>query len=454
LTVHLLLLAVLTPGAPACAARSKPKADPSEVAVVRPASGENAAQMTEAALRADLMSYADRYASMSVDRLVVLERENNDAKTRDVGLVHRVYNLTAMFELAIAPNVSVALLDMMALATFTRLVWEKQYRDEVFGDAAQPVVDAMRELETDAWSIGASVLTGDQIRALRDLVEGWYRDHPNQVSVSHLRLANIGRGETSFVAEAERPGGFFGVGEAVDTLEDTQALLERTLWFVTRLQMVARWQIEMTFLRIMNSPEMAGLRENLETLPALPAEVAERSLTVSRELLHDITVEREAAVNQILTGLAEERRNLLDTIASAEGPRAALGDLRTTIDAMGGLVSRIDGLVARLEPLMPEKGAPAGAPPGRPFDITEYRDAAAEFTRTIERLDTLVGSIERTLAAPTLGERLPALYAEGRGLVRSLFRAGLALVAILLAGLLLVLVGYRWISLRMQPAAR
>jgi hypothetical protein len=77
-------------------------------------------------------------------------------------------------------------------------------------------------------------------------------------------------------------------------------------------------------------------------------------------------------------------------------------------------VRSIDALVGRL------KAPPgAGATPGRPFDITEYTQAADGITRAAVELQQLIGSIDAQ--APQLGATLEASVAKGRSLIDYLF---------------------------------
>jgi hypothetical protein len=436
--------------APACATgKSKKPAGGSDTDQVRTAAG---AQVTPAQLRADMMGFADRFAAVTIQGLRTLETDLGTTQVRQEGLSYRVFTVSAVQELAVAPNVGIGLLDMISLVTLTRMVWEDHYA-KVYGESTQPMITALRSMEKDVWALGAKVLTPGQQEDLRGLIQEWRRANPDQYLVSHLRLADISRTEGAVaLTEEGRASGLFGIGEALTAVEETREVLERTIWFVTRLQTVATWQAELVYTRLLSSPETSEILtkfdEMLTLLPTLPADIAERSLVVSHQLLGEISVEREAAVNQILQGFAQERLATLAAISSEEGPRAALADARATIEATSDLVARLDGLMIRLEPLLVPKPGPAPAgPPARPFDINEYRAAIAEATTTIERLDGLVGSLERMLASPAVS--------EASALFRGAFRWGVALAALFLAGLFAVLLAYRWITIRWlaMPAA-
>jgi hypothetical protein len=110
-----------------------------------------------------------------------------------------------------------------------------------------------------------------------------------------------------------------------------------------------------------------------------------------------------------------------------------------------GAVRSIDTLVARL------KAPPgAGARPGRPFDITEYTQAADGITRTAVELKQLIGSIDAQ--APQLGATLAASVAKGQSLVDYFFVRVAWLIALLCVGLLATLLAYRWLAPRVRAS--
>jgi len=67
----------------------------------------------------------------------------------------------------------------------------------------------------------------------------------------------------------------------------------------------------------------------------------------------------------------------------------------------------------------------------RPFDITEYTQAADGITRAAVELQQLIGSVDAQ--APQLGATLEASVAKGRSLIDYLFVRAAWLIALLLA---------------------
>ena len=94
--------------------------------------------------------------------------------------------------------------------------------------------------------------------------------------------------------------------------------------------------------------------------------------------------------------------------------------------------------------------AAADATPGRPFDITEYTQAADGITRTAVELQQLIGSIDAQ--APQLGGTLEASAAKGRSLVDYFFVRVAWLIAMLCVGLLVTLLTYRWLAPRVRAS--
>jgi hypothetical protein len=400
----------------------------------------------ETEMRNDLKHFADNFAARYVRSLRTIEDQYRDPDTRMWGLAERVFTLTAIFELAVEPDVGVALVDIVTLVTLTRLVWEGYWQPEVYGDAATDGVEALRELESDIERLALKVLSNAQLAQLRQAAEQFVRDHPDQTEVSFIRLSSSEMaGSVSVLEEARRPGGLFGIGEATSAIEDAQTLLERSLWYLTRLQAIMRWQAQLTYSHVANYPEMRTMITNIDTLsrllPVLPEQIAETSLTVSRELLEEITIEREAAVNQILQGFADERRETLRSIAASDGPRAALSDLRLTIEAANVLIDNLQEVLNQVSPMI-EAGGENGQP-ARPFDIREYRDTAASVGAVVDRMNATLQTLDGLLQQPGIAEGVPYLYETGNDLIFNALMAGLALVLVLLAGLFVLMMIFR-----------
>ena len=86
--------------------------------------------------------------------------------------------------------------------------------------------------------------------------------------------------------------------------------------------------------------------------------------------------------------------------------------------------------------------------PGKPFDITEYTQAAAEFTRTANELRQLLTTLDAQ--APALASTVGSTIDHGRSLIDYLALRVAALIAVLIGGTLAATLAYRYLAARMK----
>jgi hypothetical protein len=80
--------------------------------------------ITEVELQSVLMSYADRFVSIITQALEDFETLNPTPQARHVILSDLVYSQSAVYTIAAEPNPQVGLLDMVAVTTLGRIVYE------------------------------------------------------------------------------------------------------------------------------------------------------------------------------------------------------------------------------------------------------------------------------------------------------------------------------------------
>jgi len=89
--------------------------------------------MTPEELQSAVISYANRFISTIGQAAFQLEKEIPTAQGRLVAVNRKVYSLSAVTEIAAGPNPGPALLDLVVMATLTRMVWDAYWRPQVFG---------------------------------------------------------------------------------------------------------------------------------------------------------------------------------------------------------------------------------------------------------------------------------------------------------------------------------
>jgi hypothetical protein len=366
------------------------------------ATADVSSRKTQQEVQSELMTFADRYFAATLDVAKILEREQQTPESRYTAAAARVVALIATADIAASPNPGGAVLDMTVYVTLKRIVWEEYWMREVYRDVGPLVLAALEELEEDIWQIAAGVYTREQLLQLRDLIDQWRQRHPSMVAVDFVRLDELGDAhQVQALMDAARPGGMLApVKEANRELAEMRLLAERLTFLATRMQLMVSLQLEMGLAKMAVQPEIQELLEDSRTF----AEVSDRFAEAFATLVADLPEERRAAVDQILSGLSEEREQIFADLGDENGQlRPALGDFRETFESGRQLAERLsealisaDQLVARM--LEDE--------PVRPFDIMDYKATVEEATKTVQEFQTALTTIERILSSTLTDEEL------------------------------------------------
>ena len=191
--------------------------------------------MTEVELQSELMSYADRFASIITQALEDFETLNPKPQARQVILSDLVYSISAVYTIAAEPNPQVGLLDMVAVTTLGRIIYEENIRRK-YGKTTEILGDGFRQLEKDIWSITAKVLTSEQRGELRQLILLWRKQNPDKVVYNYLRFSDFAaqRRNSTLVKRVQAGGLFkkdskpFDIKEYQDTIAEVTTLVETT----------------------------------------------------------------------------------------------------------------------------------------------------------------------------------------------------------------------------------
>jgi hypothetical protein len=200
------------------------------------------------------------------------------------------------------------------------------------------------------------------------------------------------------------------------------------------MQLLISLQMEMATAKLATQPEARQLLEDSRAF----TEASDLAAETFAELVADLPVERRAAIDQILTGLREQREEIFAELGDDDGRfRSAVADLHQTLATgqelaveLSATARDIDALVARMM---------AGSPQApRPFDILEYQATFAELTVTVREMQAVLASIERILGAAANEDGLnPLLEAASRledefvdDIIDRAFLRGVALIVI------------------------
>jgi len=417
--------------------------------------------LTEADLQADLMSYADRYASIVAQAIDDVRELEPPPEVRRRVTADLVYSAAAAYTVAADSNPQVALLDMVVLGTLGRMVFEEHWRPR-YGAFVDPVVTALNKLELDIWNIADAILSGEQQAELRERIEMFRTDNPELTTFSHLRFADFPSKRQSSTLKQGSGGGIFkSVGQITEQVEQTRMLAERGVYLSTRLPLLSGFFADIWLSELSVNPAVEGVLGDVRTFAGvserlaaaveqLPAQVTEERNEAIRQVAVEVAALQVETVDHVFESFAAERENTIQQLV-AEEPRltGVLSELRQTLEAGDELTGSVGELLDKLELGSAGEGAPAAVPeePPVPFDIDDYRKALVEAGATVRDLDNLVGSAHRLLDSSAVQQMAP------QSIVDRVFAWIALLIVITLIGYVAARLAYRWLAVRLFGAA-
>jgi hypothetical protein len=411
--------------------------------------GDRATKRTEQlqVLQLRNMRFADEYVGSIIQPIRLFQASTDNAADRLAAQNWMLSQATAAYTIASGPSPGVNEVDMVVLATLSRMVIEDAWGSERFGERAAPLRDAYRRLEPLALDLAKSDLPADQIAELQHVIIEWRAQnrHVTAIASVHFRdVANSIRPPTAggidslggiFTALGLDP--FSGLDPAVREIAQTRELAERTIYYAQRVPNLLDMQVERLTYEFATMPETTRLLANADRV----AGAASTTGRVVGELPSLLAREREAAIRQFMEAVtietAHTRELVIELRGALEAGTEASTSLNTTIRSFDQLLAGFD------------KSNPAGVrpqTPGRPFDIREYTASAAEVTRTANELQALVVAVER--GSPALLQAAGRATATLQSVVDHAYWRIVQLIGLLLLGGLGAALAYRSIARR------
>jgi hypothetical protein len=421
--------------------------------------------LTVIELQSMLMGYADRFNNTLIDAFNRFDEKNPSSNARFYVLNDTVYTQASVFTLAAEPNPEKALLDMVALTTLGRIIYQDNLPRR-YGKPVEIMAVAYRQLDKDIWAIAAKVLTKAQQGELRSLILSWRKRNPNKLKFNLIRFNDFAPDRNrSRLVEKKKAGGLFkSVNKATEQIAEMRMVTERSMYLATRLPLLIGNFSQAWMNELILNPEAQKILDNVNTFSAvserlasvaeqLPADFAKErkvainqvmkevdtlSQTTSDRVMAKVAFERETTINQFMDRLASERQNTLqELIAEEQRIKGLVTELRETLAEGSNLLVSATAFTEKLD-----LGKPADkAADAKPFDIQEYRDTIAEVSGTARELTTLVDKMDGLLTSEGWGQLLPQIVntlakveGEGEKVINHTFRQAIFLILIWLVG--------------------
>jgi len=403
-------------------------------------------------LELETMRYADGYAVAVAQAADDFIAKASTSEARIAGVRWKLSQATAAYIDATGPNAVLNVLDLVVLATASRMVLEDQAVD-VFGEAALPVLDGQRRLETNAWACVNRVLKPDQQKELMTMIQEWRQHHPDQRYVTAIRFRElaVAAGKSPQIA-APPPNSIFsllalnplaGMDPTTMAIQETRQLAERAMYYTQRMPTLLNWQMQLLSLQLTAQPEAKQILADANSL----TKSTEAFAQVADQLPKLVNDQREAGIRQVLDGVAAERTNLLASLAAEEQKaRALMVEARQTLDAGNGMVVSAQAAIKSLDEFVryvspPNTNQTATSTNGQPFNVLDYATTATQIGETAKQLDGLLATMNQSV--PQLAQLGQQTTANANRVVDHAFRRVLILIPVFLVGWVVAGVTYR-----------
>ena len=392
------------------------------------------------------MRLADEYVGRLLIPLNDFQAASKSPADRLAAQTWKISQATSAYTVASGANPTVNALDLVVLATLSRMVVEDSWVAERFGERATPVRDAHREIEERAWEFIATQLSASQQLELRQLIDSWRQKNPHVRSVAYIHFSDFAGSmeQPQSRGTERRPGGIFGIvgldpmanlDPAVREITQTRLLAERTIYYAQRVPALLDMQVERLTYEFAVTPETLQILGDVQRASI----AAQQAGNLADALPALIERELSAAISQFMRELSTQQDKvgaLTVQLRQALQAGSTMSDsLNTTIGSLNALIKQFNA--------PPPPGTPA-APRGKPFDINDYTAAAKQMTATTQELIGLVQAVNAATPAITaLGAKTTSDLKDLVSFVA--WRVG-ALILLLAAAVLAAMLAYRWIA--------
>lgn len=411
--LRLAVLGVLLIGVGGCLSNfvgSKPDyADVTSIEGKQEEEPEVADRMPQSQLREEIERFVYRFGGNLLSLLDEMEDKVHTPEQRHE--VHQwkrnlVYSLV---EIGSGSDPDIALLDILVLTTLVRMESEDRLALQVFsGENRKGWLAAVRQNEKESWLLAEKVLDPEQQTTLRRLIQDWKINNPEAENITSVRFsdfsAEVGADE---IESLTQPGGLLPeVSEATRAVEEIRKTTERGMFLTMAMPRLARLEAESLAYSLATQTEFKEYRASLKTFSEAVAKLS----AVSEQFPDLVAAERQAAVEQAMDRLFNERENLFVEIDEREDSlKELLNQIRETLVVGEGLsgnvtdtITTVDSLVTRLKLDKPSLS-------GEEFRIEDYQATLVEATVTAGEINTVLQSLERLLTVNLDKQGAPAV---------------------------------------------
>lgn len=404
-------------------------------------------------LQAQVKRFADEYSAMVAQAADDYAADANTSDARLQALKWKLGQATSAYVDATGMSPALNAVDLLVLATLSRMVIEDFWVKQSTNAAATQLLETHRKLESQAWDICRSFLKPNQQREVTELIQEWRQRNPNQRYVGAIRFREfvvaLGKSLEQKNVKANSVFGFLfidplaGLDPTTTAIEETRLTAERIMYYTQRMPILLTWQVEMLAYQLADQPESKALIEDVDRL----SNAAETFARTAAQLPQVISSEREAAIRQVFQELVSQEKSAVGVLAETRETLNASSKAATTINTA---IASLTQFVQSVSPT--NNAASAGSTNSTPFNVLDYGTAATQIGEAARQVNALLDSANDSVARMEQLSETAAARADR--IMRHAFVMGLILIGVFLAGLVLAGLVYRALVRKMNVAER
>ncbi len=299
----------------------------------------------EAELKADLQRFTQSYFDRSGEALEQMEPGLTPSLRADLLRRLLIYDSSAL-AIATGPVPAVNLLDMLVFTRLTRESFESHWLPKRFGENAQPLLEVLRQAESEIWATGSKLLTNEQEQGLNRMIETWQSANPDRTRVELVRLDQFSKLVGKQAVDKTASGAMSSVKAMGHTVDAAVLLGERAMFVGQFMPSLIRLQARLAALEMYadgasvlsdQEPVFAQAAQLLQRTEKLMAEAS--ALTERAQGMKPM-LEDGAMLADKLQRVSQEARLLTEALGPLSTNLTPLLEMRT--DARGQQVTALE----------------------------------------------------------------------------------------------------------------
>ena len=352
--------------------------------------------------------------SYATDFSTVVESTSNRAieqiespETQRLALVWKMKVITLARSYLVVEDPRIAFVDLWSLTEQVRLDATTDETTQVFGPSAELLEEKMAQLNRQIRRIAGTFLTDQQIGDTERSIEAFAADSEiGERFFAYHRTKDGGEELGSFLTGmVQQPlsalNPFGGVSETAVAIHEVAGSADRMRDVIAKMPDDLRWQWELIFHDLRNSPELQRSLTSVESITNTSKEFA----LIAREMPAEIRGEVEALLTEAGEAQVELRATLGEVQATLDQVQPLLESTEEVTISLTAAGNALEKTFIALDATMvtilgtPEAREAAAAKhdpneKSEPFRILDYAETADSLTRAAEELRGVLNEIQ------------------------------------------------------------